>query len=260
MYRHAAPFAISLLFLPLAALGAWFGGLWMLAAPLYTFAIIPSLDHLMKLNEEYLPADTDVSHLFWHRVLLWAWVPVQFLMIFGLVWIAANTDRLAIWEILTMAVIIGLATGGIGITYAHELIHQKPLVERRLGELLMCSTLYAHWCTEHVYGHHINVATPEDPATAREGENIYQFLPRVLKQTAVSAWNIQQDMLQRRGLSVGSFQNAFWRYAAITVLILLMSFMLGGWVGLLVLLVQAGVAVLLPVSYTHLTLPTILLV
>ena len=116
MYRHAAPFAISLLFLPLAALGAWFGGLWMLAAPLYTFAIIPSLDHLMKLNEEYLPADTDVSHLFWHRVLLWAWVPVQFLMIFGLVWIAANTDRLAIWEILTMAVIIGLATGGIGIT------------------------------------------------------------------------------------------------------------------------------------------------
>ena len=196
----------------------------------------------MKLNEEYLPADTETGRLLWHRALTWAWVPVQLFMIFGLIWIAANTDRLAFWEIVVMAIGVGLATGGIGITYAHELIHQKPLFERRLGELLMCSTLYAHWCTEHVFGHHIHVATPEDPATAREGENIYQFLPRVLKQTAVSSWTIQKDMLQRRGLPLWSAQNAFWRYAAVTALIVLAAFALGGWIGLFVLLVQAAVA------------------
>ena len=245
MYMHAAPFAISLLFLPLAAIGAWYGGFWMFAGPLYAFAVIPSLDYLMKLNEEYLPANTDAGHLLWHRALTWAWVPVQLLMIFGLIWIAANTDRLAGWEILVMAIGVGFATGGIGITYAHELIHQKPLFERRLGELLMCSTLYGHWCIEHVYGHHINVATPEDPATAREGESIYKFLPRVLKQTAASSWNIQKDMLEKRGLPLWSVQNAFWRYAGATTVILLIAIGLGGWVGLVVLLVQAAAAVLL---------------
>jgi len=245
MYSHALPFAISLFFLPLAAMGAWHGGLWMLAAPLYAFAVIPSLDYLMKIDEEYLPADTDTGSLLWHRVLTWVWIPIQLIMIFGLIWIAANTNQLAAYEVLVMAAVVGVATGGIGITYAHELIHRKPLFERRLGELLMCSTLYGHWCVEHVYGHHINVATPKDPATAREGESVYQFLPRVLVQTATSAWRLQKDMLDRRGLPVWSVSNAFWRYAGFTSFLLLIAITLGGWTGLFVFVVQAVVAILL---------------
>ena len=245
MLLNAAPFAISLLFLPLAAIGALHGGFWMLLAPVYAFLAIPSLDVVMKLNEAHLPSGTDATALVWHRAITWLWVPTQLILIYGLIWISANTNNLSWWEVLAMAVVVGIATGGIGITYAHELIHQKPLFERRLGELLMCSTLYGHWCIEHVYGHHINVATPDDPATAREGESVYQFLPRVLLHTVVGAWVLQKTMLERRGLSVWPYQNALWRYALATLTLLLLAAWLGGGVGIVIFVVQAVVAILL---------------
>lgn len=245
MLINAAPFAISLLFLPLAALGAVFGGVWMLLAPIATFGLVPALDTALKLNEARLPSDTTEKSLFWHRVLTWAWVPVQLILIFGLIWIAAQTDRLATWEAWIMALVVGIGTGGIGITYAHELIHQKNKFERNLGEILMCSTLYGHWCTEHVYGHHIHVATPDDPASAREGETIYGFIPRVLTQTLASSWRIQREQLSRRGAGFFSRHNAFLRYAGWTAAFITLAALLGGWFGVGILIVQSAVAILL---------------
>lgn len=244
MFLNAAPFAISLLFLPLAALGAWQGGFWMLLAPVYAFIAIPALDVVTKLNESRLPSDTETDALFWHRLLTWIWVPVQLTMIFGLIWVA-TTGRLAGWEVWAMAIVVGIATGGIGITYAHELTHQQNKFERTLSEILMCSTLYGHWCIEHVYGHHINVATPKDPATAREGETVYRFLPRVLVQTVASAWHIQREQLQRRGAGFFSRHNAFLRYGAWTALFIALAFLIGGWLGVGILVLQAAVAIIL---------------
>ena len=245
MFLNAAPFAISLLFFPLAALGAWLGGPWMLLAPAYAFVAIPALDTVLKLGEARLDSQTGEDDLLWHRLVTWVWVPVQLTMIFGLIWIAANTARLTGLEPWVMAVAVGIASGGIGITYAHELIHQKNRFERTLGEVLMCSTLYGHWCTEHVYGHHLNVATPEDPATAREGESVYRFLPRVLWQTLASSWQIQREQLKRRGAGFFSRHNAFLRYAGWTAAFLGLAFALGGWMGIGLLVVQAMVAILL---------------
>jgi len=244
MFLNAAPFAISLLFVPLAALGAWFGGGWMFLAPVYAFIMIPLFDVAMKINEAHLPSDTDTDALLWHRLLTWVWVPLQLAMIFGLIWVS-TLGRLAGWEVFIMAVIVGLAAGGIGITYAHELTHQQNKFERTLSEILMCSSLYGHWCIEHVFGHHINVATPEDPATAREGESIYRFLPRVLIQTFASAWRIQRDQLKRRDVGVFSRHNAFVRYLGWTTFFIVAALALGGWTGLGILVLQAAVAVLL---------------
>ena len=242
---NALPFAISFVFFPLALLGAWYGGFWILAAPIYAFIAIPASDIAMKINEAHLPPDTDEKTLIWHRVLTSAWLPVQLVMIYGLIWIATKTDRLTTLETGAMAICVGIAAGGIGITYAHEMIHQRNKFERAIGELLMCSSLYGHWCTEHVYGHHINVATPSDPATARESENIYQFLPRVLIGTVTSAWNIQLSQLQKRKVSFWSKHNAFLRYGLFTVLFIGAAVTIGGWMGLSILLIQAVVAILL---------------
>ena len=245
MFLNALPFAISFMFLPLAALGALYGGPYILLAPLYAFVAIPALDSAMSLNEARLPSDTEEDRLFWHRALTWAWVPVQLTMIFGLIWIAARTDSLSAWEVAAMALVVGIASGGIGITYAHELMHQQNRFERVLAEILMCTTLYGHFCIEHVYGHHINVATPEDPATARRGESVYRFIPRVVRDSIASAWRIQRAQLARRGLSVLSRRNAFWRYAAWSGGFLTLAALIGGWLGVGLFVVQAMVAVLL---------------
>jgi len=245
MFLNALPFAISLLVLPLGVLGALYGGLWMAIAPAYVFLAIPALDSIMKLNEARLSSDTPKEKLFWHRLLTWLWVPLQLWMIFGFIWAASVSTTLAPWEVVAMAAGIGIATGGIGITYAHELMHQQGRFERTLAEILMCSTLYGHFCIEHVHGHHINVATPEDPATARRGETIYRFIPRVVRDSLASAWRIQRDQLSRRGLPLWSRRNAFWRYAGWSGGMLALAALIGGWQGVGIFTMQAVVAVLL---------------
>lgn len=39
----------------------------------------------------------------------------------------------------------------------------------------MLKTLNIHFTTEHVFGHHRKVATPDDPASAEKGDNVYSF-------------------------------------------------------------------------------------
>ena len=56
-------------------------------------------------------------------------------------------------------------TGGFGITIAHELVH-RPIKWQRLG-VWASLVNYAAFRIEHVHGHHRNVVTPEDPASAR---------------------------------------------------------------------------------------------
>ena len=116
--------------------------------------------------------------LFWHKLVTWAWVPAQLGLIAFVLWQITRPDHLTTWEAVGVALGLGVATGGIGITYAHELIHQRNRSERWLGEILLVSTAYGHFTTEHVYGHHITVGTPADPVSARKGESLYA--PRLM--------------------------------------------------------------------------------
>ena len=56
-----------------------------------------------------------------------------------------------------------MATNGINV--GHELGHRKSLIARTCSKLLYLPCQYMHFYIEHNFGHHINVATPEDPAT-----------------------------------------------------------------------------------------------
>ncbi len=78
---------------------------------------------------------------------------------------------------------IGLAisvgcVAGIGINTAHELGHKKDDLERWLSKITLAQSFYGHFYIEHNRGHHVRVATPEDPASSRFGESFWAFLPR----------------------------------------------------------------------------------
>jgi alkane 1-monooxygenase len=134
-------------------------------------------------------------------------------------------------------------SGAIGITYAHELMHQKPRWERWLGDLLMASVLYAHFRSEHLLVHHRWVGTPADPVTARYGTGFWRHFARVLRDCPRSAWAAERAMLARRGLPVWHLSNPFWRYAALQGGFVALALALGGWWGLALFLVQAATAV-----------------
>lgn len=244
-FIRAAPFAITLLLVPLLAAGMVYGG-WLIAGGIaFAFLATPVLDAVTSPNSVNLDPATDENTLNWHKYLTWIWVPIQLGLIIGLLAIAGQTNWLSTVETWAMAFALGLATGGIGITYAHELMHQRNRFEQRLAEVLMCSTLYGHFCIEHVFGHHLHVATPRDPASARPGESLYAFLPRTLFGTLRSAWNIQCEQLRKRGQSCAGRHNAFWRYGAWTVFWIGLAWTLAGWMGIGVFCAQAAVAVIL---------------
>ncbi len=63
-----------------------------------------------------------------------------------------------------------------------------------MARLLLLPVLYSHFTLEHNYGHHLKVATPEDPATARKNESVYAFYFRSIVQGYLSAWKIAKVM------------------------------------------------------------------
>lgn len=245
MALRALPFAVSLSFAALLTLGMIWGGVWIAAMLVYAFIATPLIDQLTTRNTESLDPTLEESALFWHRAVVILWVPVQLGMLVAFLTVVGRTDNLSAWEAWLGAVALGVAAGGIGITYAHELIHQRNRFEPMLGEILLCSSLYGHFRIEHVFGHHSRVGTPQDPATARQGESFYAFWTRTVAGGFRSAWAIQKAQLARRGESVWSVRNAFWRYAAWAVFWFALAFTLAGWLGVGLFALQAFVAVTL---------------
>jgi alkane 1-monooxygenase len=91
--------------------------------------------------------------------------------------------------------LIGVNSGYSAIVVAHELVHRPKRHMELLGRVLLCTVLYEHFSTEHVRGHHVRVATPEDPATARFGETGIAFLLRTIPGQFRSAWRLETKRL-----------------------------------------------------------------
>jgi len=243
-FAAALPFWLSLVFVPLIALGAAWGGWWLALSPLYGIGMITLLDYITGLNLENPDTETPVTKLFWYRLITLIWLPVQLALIFGALWWVTDSGHLAVHELLLLFYGIGVASGAVGIVYAHELLHQKNRVERWLGDLLLASVLYSHFRSEHLQVHHRYVGTPRDPVTARYNEGFWRFFLRVLASCPGSAWRAEAAMLQRRGRSVWHPANPFWRYGALQVGFLGLAFWIGGWAGLGLFVWQAFIAVL----------------
>jgi hypothetical protein len=123
--RNALPFWMSLGLLPLVALGAWYGGWTLLLLPLYGWGMVTVLDAVTGLDRSNPETEVQESDLFWYRLITIIWFPIQFAVIFGAIWWVGATDHLWWLEKIVLFFGVGVISGAIGITYAHELLHQK---------------------------------------------------------------------------------------------------------------------------------------
>lgn len=240
---QAAPFWLSLVTVPLLLLAASRGGWWFMLLPVYAWWVVTGLDAIFGLNEDNPDTSTPDSELFWHRLVTLIWFPVQFCAIFGSLWLATRTDHLTGWEAAGLFFGVGVMSGTIGFVYAHELLHQRTMLEKWLGDLLLSTVLYSHFRTEHVLVHHSWVGTPRDAVTARYNEGFWRFFLRVLWQEPVSAWRAEAARLRRGNLPVTSRRNPFWRYGLLQGGMLLLAVLIGGWAGLGLFVMQAFVAI-----------------
>jgi alkane 1-monooxygenase len=125
------------------------------------------------------------------RLVLHAWVPLQLGLIGWGAWLV-GTGGIGGFDAVLFTLSVGLATGGAGITIAHELGHKRPALDRFFSRVLLVTVSYGHFTVEHNRGHHVRVATPEDPASARYGEAFWAFLPRTLIGSLRHAWALDR--------------------------------------------------------------------
>ncbi len=111
-------------------------------------------------------------------------------------------DKIAI--IMHTALFVGI----LGIIPAHELTHRKKSkFDMFIGNWLLAFSWDCNFAIEHVYGHHRNVGLPEDPATARRGENIYIFLCKAIILEQIAGWRLEAMNLKKQQRRLFCFHN-----------------------------------------------------
>ena len=199
----------SALILPvLLVFGFYLGGpfLWMIH--LFVFLIVPLMDFLVQKDTGNIPAKevSKVTKERFYRLITFFWVYIQLgVLSWGFYMVSVFELSLVQWIAFTSG--MALVTGGIGITVAHELGHRAEKIEQFYSKVLLMTVCYMHFFIEHNRGHHVRVATPEDPATSRKGENFYAFWLRSVRDGFRSAWELECERLKKKGLSPWSVQN-----------------------------------------------------
>lgn len=171
------------------------------------FVVIPIIDAVAG-EDGHNPSDEDIESMEQDRYYRWCtylFLPVQFVTLLVACWMWAF-GGLTVVDKVGLAVTVGLVAG-TGINAAHELGHRIEQHERWLAKVALTQTFYGHFFVEHNRGHHVRVATPEDPATARFGEDVYTFLPRSVIGGLRSGWSLEKQRLARLGLRTWSIRN-----------------------------------------------------
>ena len=190
-----------------AFIGISLGGFYNYLAVVFTFVFIPVLEIIVKKSDEkYTDEEKKNRNLDpFFDLLLYLNIPIVFgIFFFSLEKLAIASSVYDIIGIILSASIV-MATNGINV--GHELGHRKSLIARTCSKLLYLPCQYMHFYIEHNFGHHINVATPEDPATARYKQTVYSFWITSVIRTYVSAWEIQLKLLKVSKRSFFSIKN-----------------------------------------------------
>jgi alkane 1-monooxygenase len=188
--------------------------------PIFVYVVIPLLD-LAIGSDPTNPPDDVVAWLEQDRYYRWvtyAFLPLQFVALVTGCWLIVTHGGLDVVDKIGIAVTLG-ALNGIAINTAHELGHKKEHLERWFAKIALAPTFYGHFFIEHNRGHHVRVATPEDPASSRLGESFWAFLPRTVLGSLRNGWTLERNRLHRMGKPTMSLRNDILNAWAMSVVL-----------------------------------------
>lgn len=226
---------LAALTIPLSAIiSIALGGYWSYFTAVYIFAIIPVLELLLPMDASNLDDKSkekkSISKLFdW---MLYANIPIVFGLLSYFLWSVTSLEYKT-YEIIGLMFSMGIVLGANGINVAHELGHRLKTKERFLGKLLLLPSLYMHFYIEHNFGHHLNAATKEDPATALYKQTVYSFWFTSVGRQFIKAWKIQRTLLKTAGGGLLSPKNDMLWYMLFQLLYLAVIYIIFGLKGVL---------------------------
>ena len=207
------------------------------------FVVLPLLDVVCGADASNLdPHDAErIDRLPYFRVLTLLTLPT-WLLVLG--YSAYMLQQLPLGAIGMLGWILstGVLGGILAINPAHELIHKSGAFERAAGGVLLSSVGYHGFKIEHVRGHHVHVATPQDSSSARLGESVYAFVPRALLHNVRNAWRLEAQRLRQGGKSPWSLHNEMLMWTVLWLILLGVFWLWLGALGAAFFIVQGVLA------------------
>ena len=184
---------------------------------LFFYAFTPLMDAIMG-EDPHNPPEEVVNAMIadnYYRFTVHSMVYIAIAVFLAFV-VFVGTQDLPWWAILALIIGVGANSGGV-MVMTHELGHKANKLDRlsaKIGNMLMG---YGHFNIEHNKGHHTWVATPEDPASSRMGENFYAFMVRELTGAFKRGTNYEKARLEKQGRSYWSVHNDVLQVYAVTL-------------------------------------------
>jgi alkane 1-monooxygenase len=200
------------------------GGFWIWLVAGFAIFGVAILDELAGIHGE--PSEVIGG---WHYdIELYATLPLLLIVTLLFLHYVIKTDPLGVIHGLSL---LGLTFGGaawvrngtavvgatfatglfyalVGMVVAHELMHRtNSTLARHVSRMLLALNHNTHFATTHLYGHHRNVATFDDPASARRGEYVLAFIHRCILGEIREALAIEKQRLRKKRLSYVSWHN-----------------------------------------------------
>ncbi|MAD98237.1 MAG: alkane 1-monooxygenase [Flavobacteriaceae bacterium] len=213
---------LSILILPIVVYFSFTGKGWITHLPaIVFFGFVPLIELFIPPNKENFSKDQEQieKENKGYTYILYATLPVQ-LVFLGFFLVSIGEAGLTTSEYIGRVFSMGIMCGVIGINVGHELGHRNNRFDEFLGEILLLTSLNTHFLPYHNAGHHYNVATPEDAATARKNELLYVFWFRSHFQSYQQAWQLENKRMKESGRSWLHFQNRMVVYTLCNILLL----------------------------------------
>lgn len=184
------------------------GNVHMAWAPLILFYIITPLVELLlgeDKNDILGQMESQVQLSPFYKYMVHALMPILYITWLGGAWFVVNYDLpLASYIALGVAHGWGLA---FAINSGHEVGHKTDKFSKYMALIMLAPSFYGHFRVEHNTGHHSDVATPRDSATARFGESYWAFILREYPGAWKRAWRLESKRALRKGYSKWSLKN-----------------------------------------------------
>ena len=199
-YRHFAFCFLPQIQFVLLAVGAFYGGYWILLPAVYLLAVVPLLDRLTGWhdNVEFQKSDFSSFELF---LLHWNTRLYAICYVAAVLCIAKFLPRFTRVETGFLVLSMSLL-GGVTFAAAHELLHRKDGLDQVLQRITTAFLFYPHYKLIHVQSHHPHVATDHDKNTAWLNESVYAYFLRTIPESMMRCWQMEAERVSSKGGSV----------------------------------------------------------
>ncbi len=242
----------SVLILPIVVWISFTHKGWMTHLPaIVFFGFVPFLEFFIKPNPKNFTKEEEEKEKEnkLYTFLLYLTLPIQigFLIFF----FYAIQEPLSTSDLIGRIFGMGIMCGVFGINVGHELGHRNNRFDEFIGEILLLTSLNTHFLPYHNGGHHFNVATPDDAATARKNEILFTFWIRSHFSSYAEAWKLENKRMRQENRSWFHHQNRMIIYTFCNILLLSLIFFFFGKLVLMCFIAAAvsGIIMLETVNY-----------